>query len=205
MVRLLQSSWAVALLGCILYLATTAALLRPGQFAAARAAVQQVKTSPDTDPSWRFRNPEFEQWVEELKREKEGLALREQQLRELQTRLDAERAEILAVTQTVHQLQMEFDKGVVRLKEQELDNLKRQTKIVGAMSPEGAAAMLNEMPEDEIVGILFTLKPEAASTLLDTLSKMGKSEAKRAATLAERLRLVLPPSPGAARSTPPGG
>jgi flagellar motility protein MotE (MotC chaperone) len=114
-------------------------------------------------------------------------------LQELQKRLDAERQEILTVTQTVHQLQMDFDKGIVRLKEQDSENLKHQTKIIGSMSPEGAAAMLNEMPEDQTVGVLYMLKADTASLILDTLSKMGKTEAKRAATLTERLRKVLPP------------
>ena len=193
MTRVLKSPWTVPLLGGFLYLATTFALLclahfeRPVQLAAARF-------SPNDNPSWKFRNPEFEQWVAELKQERESVAQRAQQLQELEKRLDAERQEILSVTQMFHQLQMEFDRGVVRIKDQELDNLKHQTKIVGAMSPEGAAALLNEMPEDQSVGVLFMLKPDAASSILDTLSKMGKTEAKRAAELTERIKLVLPPT-----------
>ncbi len=199
MVNYLKSSWAVAIAGGLLYLATTAALLRPGEFEQV-APVAEASSSANTAPSWSFRNPEFEQWVEELKHERENLAQRAQQLQELQKRLEAERQEILSVTQTVHQLQMDFDKNVVRLKEQDQDNLKRQTKIVAAMSPEGAAAMLNEMPEDQTVGVLFMLKPDAASLILDTLSKLGKTEAKRAAQLTERMRLVLPPPAGGNRS-----
>ena len=193
MVRLLKSSWTVAILGGLLYLATTAALLRPNRFEGLTIPTAGNDGAQDV-PSWSFKNPEFDQWVEELKRERETLAQRAQQLQELQKRLDAERQEILTVTQTVHQLQMDFDKNVVRLKDQEMENLKRQSKIVSAMSPEGAAAMLNEMPEDQTVGVLFMLKPDAASLILDTLSKMGKTEAKRAGELTERLRVVLPPA-----------
>ena len=192
MAKILQSSWVISLTGCLLYLGTTALLLQPVHFAAARA-VDAAPMSPNNDPSWKFRNPEFEQWVEEIRREKEALGTREQQLNELQTRLEAERQEILSVTQTVHQLQADFDKNVVRLQEAESENLKRQTKIIAGMSPEGAAAMLNEMPDNQVVAILFSLKPETASLMLDTISKMGKPEAKRAAALAERLRVVLPP------------
>src|SRR5579862_4769804 len=152
MVRLLRSSWTVALAGGLLYLATTAALLRPGRFESTAVASTESTPQPAGEASWNFRNPEFEQWVEELKHEREAVAQRAQQLQELQKRLDAERQEILTVTQTVHQLQMDFDRNVVRIKEQQLENLKRQTKIVAAMSPEGAAAMLNEMPEDQTVG-----------------------------------------------------
>ena len=199
--RILKSRWIVALAGGLIYLATSAALLRPGRLeTVALASVEPASTSGD-EPSWNFRNPEFEQWVEELKKERESVAQRAQQLQELQKRLDAERQEILTVTQTVHQLQMEFDKNVVRIKEQQVENLKRQTKIVGSMSPEGAAAMLNEMPEDQTVGVLFMLKPDAASAILDTLSKMGKTEAKRAAELTDRMRSVLPPPPTASSAS----
>lgn len=191
--RLLKSPWTVALAGGLLYLATTGALIRSGRFETNAVASAESTQSSNGEASWNFRNPEFDQWVEELKHEREIVAQRAQQLQELQKRLDAERQEILTVTQTVHQLQMDFDKNVVRLKEQQLDNLKRQTKIVAAMSPEGAAAMLNEMPEEQTVGVLFMLKADAASSILDTLSKMGKTEAKRAAQLTERLRSVLPP------------
>jgi flagellar motility protein MotE (MotC chaperone) len=199
MLRLFTSSWSVGLVGGLLYLATTAALIHPGQFELP-TTVAAAPLSPNDDPSWNFRNPEFEQWVEELKREREALDQRSQQLQELQKRLETERQEILSVTQTVHQLQMEFDKNVVRIKEQELDNLKRQTKVVASMSPEGAAAMLNEMPEDQTVAVLFMLKPDASSLILDTLSRMGKTEAKRAAQLTERMRMVLPPPSNSSRS-----
>jgi flagellar motility protein MotE (MotC chaperone) len=207
MARILQAPWFVALAGCLLYLVTTAALLRPEQFAGAASAAapaHAAKSEAGDEPSWKFRNPEFEQWIDELKREKESLAVREQQLHELQTRIEAERAEIFTVTQAVHQLQSEFDGNVIRIKDQEVDNLKRQTKVISGMSPEGAVAMLNEMPDDDLVKVLFTLKPDAVSEILDAFSKMGKNEARRAAALSERLRLVLPPTPTNSRPSSPG-
>ena len=204
MAALLQSSWVVALLGCLLYLGTTIALIRPNQFEGIHTAQEVVKYTPGSDPSWKFRNPEFEQWVDELKREREALSLRTQQLNELQARLESERQEILTVTQTVAQLQTQFDKGVVRFKDQEVENTKRQTKIITGMSPEGAALMLYEMPDDEIVRILFSLKPDNASLILDTMSKMGRYEARRAADLTDRLRRVLPSPPKTPSATSPG-
>jgi flagellar motility protein MotE (MotC chaperone) len=190
--RLLQSRWVVPLIGGLLYLATTAALIRPQQIAEALPP-PTTKLSSNNEPSWKFRNPEFEQIVEELRQEKQNLATREQQLQELQTRLQAERQELLAITQTVHQLQVDFDKGVVRLKEQEVENLKRQSKIISGMTPEGAATMLYEMPEDQMVRALFSLKPDNAGLILEALSKQGKEQAKRAANATDRLRTVLPP------------
>lgn len=198
MIRTLQSSWFVAIIGCLLYLATTVVVLSPSKFAGIKFATPDY--SADDDPSWKFRNPEFNQWVAQIRSEKQSLDAREQQLNELQTRLNSEMQEISTVTQTVAQLQESFDKNVIRFKAQEADNVKHQAKLMAAMSPEGAIAMLNQMPDDDAVKILFTMKTDEASIILDTLSKMGEAQAKRAAQLTQRLHQVLSPPPVTASS-----
>jgi flagellar motility protein MotE (MotC chaperone) len=199
MIRTLQSSWFVALAGCLLYLATTVVILNPSKFAGAQ--FMKPDYSADDDPSWKFRNPEFDQWVAQIKSEKSSLDLREQNLNQLQTRLNAELQEISTVTQTVAQLQETFDQNVIRFKAQDEDNIKHQAKLMAAMSPEGAIAMLDQMPDDDAVRILYTMKTDEASLILDTLSKMGVAQAKRAAKLTERLQQVLPP-PATATAAP---
>jgi flagellar motility protein MotE (MotC chaperone) len=196
MIRILQSSWVTALVGCLLYLGVTFAVLSPSKFEGALAAQKTDETgkSANDDPSWKFRNPEMEQWVAELKREKEALDLREQQLQELALRLEAERKELTAVTQTVYQLQAEFDKNVIRIKDQEVDNLKRQVKVFANMSPDASSALVSEMAEDEAVKILALMKTDDVSAIIETLSKMGKAESQRAANITEKLRRVLPPA-----------
>jgi len=183
------------LLGGLLFLATTAALLKPSQLPAlANLGAADTIHLGNNEPSWKFRNPEMDQWIQEIKREKEALAQREQQLNELETRLNAERQELSVVTQAVSQMQADFDKNVVRLNAQDADNLKRQAKLLASMTPEGAAATLTEMGDDDVVRILFTMKADDASIALDTLSKSGKEQAKRAATIIERMRRTLPPT-----------
>lgn len=197
MIRILQSSWFTAAVGGLLYLAVTLALISPGKFQGVVSAAQRAeseKKSADNDPSWKFRNPEFDQWMAELKREKEALELRAQQLQELAARLEAERKELTAVTQMVAQLQAEFDKNVIRIKDQEADNLKRQVKVFSNMSPETVAALVNEMAEDEAVKILYLMRTDDASAVLETLTNMGKVEAKRAASISEKIRRTLPPA-----------
>jgi flagellar motility protein MotE (MotC chaperone) len=201
MIRLLQSSWLTALVGCLLYLGTTLVLFRAEHFAPVKAAASH--RSADDDPSWRFKNPEIDQWIAQMKDEKEAVATREQQLNEWQARLDAERQEITTVTQTVTLLQSDFDRNVVRLKAQDADNLKRQVKLISAMSPEGAVAMLGEMGDDDVVRMLFSMKVDEASLMLDTMSKQGKSEARRAALLTARLRQVLPDPTNSVSTTAP--
>lgn len=197
MTRILQSGWFAAFLGCILYLATTVFVLSPSKFAGAH--FMKPDYSADDDPSWRFRNPEFNQWVSEIQDEKDKLDLQSQQLGEWQTRLDAEAQEIYAATQMVCQLQSNFDQDVIRFRAEDMDNVKHQAKLISAMSPGGAAALLGQMPDDDVVRILFVMKPDEASSILDTLSQTGMDGARRAALLTERLHQVLPaPTPVAA-------
>ena len=201
MTRWLTSGWVVALAGGLIYFATTALLIRPAQFEAARALLAAAKLSPDNDPSWKFKNPEFEQWVAELKMEKSDLDARAQQLQELQARLAAQQQEFTTATQSVYQLQSEFDRNVIRIKSQEVQNLNKQAKIIAGMSPEGAANLIGQMPDDDVVRLLATMKTDEASLVLDAMSKLGKPEAKRAADLTARLRMVLPPD-ATAKSSP---
>src|ERR1700735_376396 len=151
MIRILQSGWFVAFVGCALYLATTVFILSPSKFVGVQFV--QSDNSADDDPSWRFRNPEFNEWVSQIQNEKEKLDLREQQLEEWQTRINTELQEISVVTQTVNQLQSDFDKNVIRLKGQESDNIKHQAKLISAMSPEGAVNMLSQMDDNDVVRI----------------------------------------------------
>ncbi len=201
MIRVLQSPWLAALIGGLLYLGVTAALFRPGQFVRPPSMTAVAESLGADEPSWKFRNPEFDQWVEEVRREKEALSLREQQLRELQARLNADRQELNSATQTVYQLQADFDRNVVRIKDQEIDNLKRQAKIISGMSPEGAAGLVNEMSEDDAVRVLFVMKADEASAILEILGKMGQTGARRAAVVTEKMRRTLPPDSNARPKT----
>lgn len=201
MTRILQSGWMVALLGCALYLATTVFVLSPSKFAGAQFIKPDY--SAEDDPSWRFRNPEFNQWISQVQNEKEKLDVREQQLDDWQRRINLELQEMSLVTQTVNDLQSNFDKNVIRFKAQETDNIKHQARLVSAMSPQGAVAMFSQMSDDDVVRILFVMKPDQASVILDTLSTMGPADARRAALLTDRLHQVLPePSPAPAAAIP---
>jgi Mg/Co/Ni transporter MgtE (contains CBS domain) len=197
MKRILQSTWFTAAIGGVLYLLVTFLVLNSAKFenvAAATHAETEPKTlPPDNNPSWKFQNPEFEQWVTELKREKEALELRAQQLQELALRIEAERNELTSITQMVAQLQAEFDKNVLRIQEQEADNLKRQAKVFANMSSDAVAALISEMAEDEAVKILYLMKNDDVSAILETLSRMGKVESRRAASITEKIRRTLPP------------
>ncbi len=192
--KFLQSAWMISLVGCLAYLATTAAVLSSVKVEVEIPVVENEveKFLPGNDPSWKFLNPEFSQWVLDLKQEKAALEVRKTQMTEWETRLLAERQELTSVTQKIAQLQAEFEKNVVRLKDQEGKNVKRQAKAVAEMSPDSAARMLDQMADDDIVRLFSAMKNDQVTLLLETLSKQGKGQTRRAAVITERMRHLLP-------------
>ncbi|HEX3988054.1 MAG TPA: hypothetical protein VHZ30_01405 [Verrucomicrobiae bacterium] len=147
-------------------------------------------TSVQTGPSWEFTNPEADQLVAELKSERAAVKKREQDLDELAKRLAVEQTEVNQATQSVHQLQLDFDKNVVRIKEEETANLKKLAKVYSAMSPESAAKVFTEMEDQAVIKIMVFMKDSDTAAVLEALAKNGQPEAKRVAGLSESLRLA---------------
>jgi flagellar motility protein MotE (MotC chaperone) len=191
MSRALQNPLTVVAVACLTFFGTMFLLLRTLPLGQITLASKEPLTA-ENDPSWKFHNPDIDQWVSQIKDERDSLAVREQNLKEWETRLAAESREIAAVTQAVTRTQADFDKRVLLFSDQQKDNVKKQLKVIADMSPDGAVAMLNEMPDDEVAQMLYTLKPDVSGAILDAMSKLGAAPAKRAALLTERIKDILP-------------
>lgn len=191
MARLLQSPVAVGTVACLAFFITIFLLLRSLPLGTAMPPAREPLAADD-DPSWKFHNPDIDQWVAQIKSERDALAVREQQLKDWEARLAAESREIATVTQSVTRTQQEFDKRVVLFSDQEKDNVKKQLKLVADMTPDGAVAMMNEMPDDEVVRLLYSLKPDVSGAILDSMSKLNADSARRAAALTDKIKSILP-------------
>lgn len=196
MKKLLTSGWVIPIVGALLYLGTTFVLLDPKALkfptpAAVAAHEPDQEESPLASTQWDFSAPELDRLIREVKEEKLRLATRETQLNEFAARIAAERAELVTVTQEVYRLQTEFNKVVTYVTQQEAEIQRRQAKVFSAMSPEDAARVLQEMPDDRIVRLLMFMKEEELAKILATLAKPGPENARRAALLSERLRLSV--------------
>lgn len=190
--KALLSNWIVlGFIGMFTYLGTTFALMRGLEIQPSEPEepdpAQVVNT---TGPSWEFNNPELEQLVANLKQEREQLSDREKQLEELAARLQAEKAEITRATNAVMQLQRDFDQNVTRLKDEEQANLKKLAKLYTTMSPEGAALVMKELPDDTLVKLFAIMKEAEIAPLLELLSKPAAADAKRVAVLTDRYRML---------------
>jgi flagellar motility protein MotE (MotC chaperone) len=200
--KFLQSPLFAALLGLILYVMVTAMLwpsmtpVLPEEEDGATNSVASHKPKSRTakvkGPSWDFSNPEVDALVNELRKEKQALADRARQLDELASRIQAEKAELSAVTQNVHQLQRELDQTVLKVDEEEAANLKKLAKIYSSMSPDGAASILKQLDEATVVKMMTFMKESETAPILETLAKSGDEESKQAASISERLRLTIP-------------
>ena len=188
--KMIQSPATVLLLGGMVFFATMFAVLSGTHFGAVTPP-EKAAISASDDPSWKFHNPEVDQWVTQMKDEREALALRTQQLKEWEAQLNAQGKELSTVTHAVSNVQAAFDKRVVLFTEQEKENAKKQVKVIAGMSPDGAAAMLGEMSDTEITKLLYAMKNDLAGGILDAMSKQGQPQAKRAATLAQKLKAVM--------------
>jgi flagellar motility protein MotE (MotC chaperone) len=165
----------VVLAGGLMFFFTMFATLKMIHFDGVKLAAAEPLAADD-NPSWKFRNPEFDQF------------------KDWETRLTAENREISTVTQTVTKLQNDFDQRVLQFKDQEAANAKKQIKVIADMSPEGAAAMLNQLSDDDATKLLYLMRPDISGPILDAMCKLGTSQARRAALITERLKEVLPNS-----------
>lgn len=187
MMRILKSQWTASLLGALLFVATLG-LTWPPPPPPARPVVRE---GPAAGPAWTFRNPEVDQLVSELTREREVVAAKENELREFAVRLQTERAEIGSVTQAMYQMQADFDKNVTRVRQEEAANLKKLAKTYAAMTPTAAAAVCQELDDSAVVKIMVFMKEAETAQILDAMAKKGPAEARHVAALSERLRTVL--------------
>jgi flagellar motility protein MotE (MotC chaperone) len=212
MIRTLQSPWIAAVIGMVLYLATTALLLRPDRIMSGGARpVGRTGTSTvePLGPSWTFKNPELDQLVSQLVAEREAVRAKEKDLSDLANRLALERQEIGTITQRVAVLQREMDRTFVRIQDEETANLKRLAKVYATMAPESAAKIFLEFQDEASVKIFAFMKESEVAPVLENMAKTGTTAARRVALISDRLRLLsgtrasANPAPGATTPATP--
>jgi flagellar motility protein MotE (MotC chaperone) len=184
--KFLQAPITAMLLGGVAFLLTMFALIQKPLIESSKP--RELTEEEKRVDFWQRHDPEVDQLLQEITKEKELLAKRATELKELETRLAAERAELNQVTQRVAQVQQEFDQTIVRIKEEETPNLKKLAKLYMSMSAEGASAIFRELDDQVVVKLLTVMKEDQSAPLLEAMTRQGEEQAKRAASLAEALR-----------------
>jgi flagellar motility protein MotE (MotC chaperone) len=184
--KLLTNQWICAPIGVVIYLAATVLFWRKPALPIHQQVAAFIHAA---EPSWDFNNPEADQLMGELKTEKKNMEQRQQQLDDLASRLNTERAELAQVIQSVRQLQSDFDKAVLRVKDDEAGNLKKLAKVYAAMSPDAAANVMEQLDNPAIVKIMLYLKDSETAAILEAMSKKNDEAARRTAQISEQIRL----------------
>ena len=197
-----------SLIGGLLYLAVTAALILKGYKppapppAKVAKAVEKDgvsgaplagKTADEingTTQSWNYYNQDIEFLITYLKDTSNSFRIRQKDLDELGQRLAAERAELASVTQLVARLRDDIDKQVIRIQDDEIINVKRLAKTYAGMDPSSAAKVFAELDEKLVVKVMSQMKDDQNAAILDALAKTNAQGAKLAAALSDKLRLV---------------
>ena len=198
-----------SLIGALLYLAVTAALILKGYKPPAPSPISKAarveesagvsgaplaeKTADElngTTPSWKYYNPDVEFLIEYLKQTSNSFRTRQKDLDELGQRLVAERAELASVTQSVARLRDDIDRQVLRIQDDEAINVKRLAKTYAGMEPSSVAKVFAELDEKFVVKVMSQMKDDQNASILDALAKAGAQGAKLAAALSDKLRLV---------------
>ena len=190
MIKLLTSPWTATAVSVVIYLGATVAFWKTPAVPLPQAPVESAAHEKRNGPSWDFINPEADQLIAELKAEKKSMGKKEQELNDLMARLQAERSELNVVTQSVRQLQSDFDQNVLRISEEETANLKKLAKVYADMDPATAAKILEEMDDSSIIKIMVFMKDVETAAIWEALAKQGQPQAKRAALLSDRIRLT---------------
>jgi flagellar motility protein MotE (MotC chaperone) len=193
MLKKLNSPWIGSIVGLAAFLTVTAATWNSAtqKIQAAHDAALATNTVAKTETPWSFDTAEIDALIKELRDEREQLSKREKDLNELATRLNAERQELTQLTQTVSQMQKDFDLSVSRVSEEESANLKKLAKTYTGMEPDGAATIFKQMDDTSIVKIMVFMKDQERGPILAAMSKGGELDAKRAADLTDKLRVAV--------------
>lgn len=146
------------------------------------------------DNRWDGWTDEITRLVEALSAERAQLDTRARELDELEKRLASEQTELISLRDDMDERRNRFSAMIAEIEIAEVKNLRDLARTYAAMSPAGASRIFSQMDDDMVVKILFFMKPDAVAPVLEEMARAAEAtEARRAARLSERLRLMLDP------------
>ena len=195
--KFLTSAWGIAILGLLLNVATTLALLLPAIGTLIQPEVGPPEKTALPPRMWNFKTEAVDQLIGDMKKEREKIETERKGMAGIQGQVAAERAELDKVRADVKSMQDEIDRRVVQIEEQELKNLKSLSQTYGAMNPPDAVAIFREMDENMVVKVLSFMKADRTGAILGAMGKApdkpgSENMAKRAARISDKLRLLKP-------------
>lgn len=165
---------------------------------AVRAQHADAEKPAQPEKPWDFWTLEIENLSAELKDVKATLDVREQALAAREEGLAADLRELEKTRQQIEALRTTVAAEMVQFEAEEAKNLKGLAKTYGELTPASAVGIMQQMDETTVVKILYLMKADVVSPILQEMGSSTDPEViKRAAQLTDRLRLVkaLKPTP----------
>lgn len=194
MQKILRNPWLIAVIAVVLGVGTQAYVL---QMRLAKAAEPKVDPNAPPEPpkfvDWSFITPEIEAMRTELKDRLAAVEARENDLREYELRLKAERAEIEKIKREVDRMRASVETTITEVQTTEQKNLKTLAATYTNMTPAAVLAIFQKMDDDTVVKILAFMKPDPVGQILEEMARTKEGEgtlAGRAAVISNKLRLL---------------
>ena len=147
----------------------------------------------EKEKGWDFWTIEVDNLSSELKGEKERLRAEAEQLDLKAQRLASEEQELKKVRANLDSMRKEINDRVVEISADESKNLRTLSQMYTNLTPKAAVAIIQEMDDTMAIKILSLMKPDIVGPIFEAMAQNGQTDARRAAALSDRLRLLKSP------------
>ena len=183
----------LVMLGLVLGVGTSLAIFwsASSRFVANAAAAHADAEIANLPPKpWDFWTVEIESLANDLRDERGRIKLRDDQLAQREARLNAEQQELEKTRKQIGEMRVAIDQRLIEVTDGEAANLKKLALTYGTLTPKSAVAIFREMDDTTLVKLFSLMKPDTVGPIFEEMGKQSASDAKRAALLSERLRMI---------------
>ena len=141
---------------------------------------------------WTFHTRELQELIDSLDGKHKELNKREEDLTNLQTRLDNEKKELTEEKMQLEAMRNGLSDVIVQAKDDEMANIKNLASTYAAMNADAVVGILNEMDDNTVVKVLAQMKSDTIGPIFEAMTKVPGQEsqmAARIAKLSEKIRL----------------
>jgi flagellar motility protein MotE (MotC chaperone) len=163
------------------------------------AIASRAKEVPSKkENGWDFWTIEIENLSTDLKEERARLRKQADLQDQRAARLASEEKELAGVRADIEALRAQIAENVTEVSADEAKNIRTLAQTYTSLTPKGAVAIFKELDDVTAVKILSRMKPEVVAAIFEEMSRSSDSdapEARRAAILTEKLRLMKSSKP----------
>jgi len=160
--------------------------------AVALARARPAAPATEKSKGWDFWTVEIDDLAAELKDEKARVRKEEEQLDLRAARISSDRRELETMRTDLNSMHKQISDKVVEIQAAEAKNLRMLAQTYTNLSPHAAVAIIHELDDTTAIKILSLMKPDVVGPIFEDMTRSDPStnDARRAANLSDRLRLV---------------